>query len=309
MQTNKQVQIWPRQIARKSFLRFAALFLAAGSIAATSSFANSVTGNAATDGWTAGGNSLSSGTYVRGDANYDYDTYSTAMTAGAGLVTGTGASDWNLGDSVVGVGGIFTSATPSWTITGSAPNSLLTTGAALKLQAKFGTSTANFAASSIAPNAGNGLGSFGTNGGSGAAQVRTTGYNSANDWLTGAGILTAPTSSHFERNESPANDDVTVDGDLNAARLIWNTDSNGLVTSWEILLDTSLLGRIDGAYSAPAAGDLALMTVQNGDNGFTDALVSTPSAQAVPLPSAAYSGLALLGSLGLLGMKGRRQMV
>ncbi len=46
--------------------------------------ASQITGNPAADAWTLGGNALADGVYVRGNANYAYATYSTAITIGSG---------------------------------------------------------------------------------------------------------------------------------------------------------------------------------------------------------------------------------
>jgi hypothetical protein len=245
--------------------------------------ADSVTGNPAADGWTFNGNSMANGVYVRGSANYSYDTYIAAMNvqAGSNLTIDDGDNSWLADDTVLGVGGHFVDTTAGeagWpSFTGNAVNLYLggtDFGADVKLQAKFGTRTAvdvaSFAASTLAPDAGNGLGSFGTNGGTGAVQIRTSAYFAATDWSAGSGVLQLlKAANHIERNGTS-----TPDADV--ARLMWIWDpANQRVDTWEILLNTSLMDRLNPRFTGvtPAAEDLVLMTVQNRDGSYTDARV------------------------------------
>jgi len=249
--------------------------------------ATTVTGNPVADGWTSNGHSLAKGVYVRGSANYGFDTYSEAITVptGSNLSISDGTNSWLVGDTVLGVGGRFvdiTAAAAGWTaFTGNAVNLLLggtDLGADVKLQAKFGTGAASFTVSTIAPDAGNGLGSFGTNAGTGAVQIRTSGWFYAADWNAGSGslqLLDKPT--HIVRNG-------TTEPDADVARLMWIWDAtNGRVDTWEILLNTSLMDRLTPLFTGgtPAAGDLALMTVQNRDGVYTDALTPEPATMAL----------------------------
>ena len=251
-------------------------------LAGNTALATSITGNPAADGWTYNGNSLASGVYVRGNANYAYDAYSAAISvqSGSNLAIDDGDNSWLVGDTVLGVGGHFEDITASqagWTaFSGDTVNLLLggtDLGADVKLQAKFGTDAANFTASTIAPDAGNGLGSFGTNGGNGAVQVRTSAYFLAADWSAGSGslqLLDKP--DHIIRNG-------TSSPDADVARLMWIWDPlNQRVDSWEILLNTSLMDRLNPSFTGgtPAPGDPILMTVQNRDSTYTDALAGVP---------------------------------
>ena len=284
----------------KGMIHFLVVVLA-GNVA----LATSITGNPAADGWILNGNSLASGVYVRGNANYAYDAYSAAISvqSGSNLAIDDGANSWQVGDTVLGVGGHFediTAAAAGWTaFTGNAVNLLLggaDFGEDVKLQAKFSTATGNFAASSIAPDTGNGLGSLGSNGGNGAVQVRTSAYFLAADWSAMSGslqLLNKP--GHIERNGTTA-------PDADVARLMWNWDAvNQRVDTWEILLNTSLMDRLNPSFTGgtPAPGNLILMTVQNRDGVYTDALVG------VPEPGT----LAMLGmaGLGLLACAWRRR--
>jgi hypothetical protein len=295
----------------RTILSCAIACLAAVTLPAASSFADSVSGNPATDGWNAGGNSLSLGTYVRNGANYDYNTYGTAITvtAGSNLNISAGADSWLVGDSVLGVGGVFTTATPTgWTVSGTPINADLNNGSGPKLQAKFGADNNTFSTSTTAPGSGNGLGSFDNNSGLGGIQIRTpTGLTNTDwatgtpTWPTGSGNLFIPTKA-----SDPSDAYVIVnDGhesavDPDVARIIWNANLTTGVTSWEILLNVSLLGRIGDGEPVPSAGHSVLMTVQNNDGDTTDALVTAASQPlAVPLPASAWMGLTLLGALAL----------
>jgi hypothetical protein len=262
---------------------------------ASTTNAAGVTGNPVADGWTFSGNSLANGVYVRNNANYGFDTYHAAIAvqAGSNLEISDGDNSWIVGDTVLGMGGRFVSITAAeagWTaFTGNAVNLLLggtDLGADVKLQAKFGTDAANFAASTIAPGAGNGAGSLGTNGGSGAVQIRTTAYFDAAGWAAGSGTLQLlDKSTHIERNGT-----TTPDADV--TRLIWNWNATtGCVDTWQILLNTSLMNRLNPSFTGgtPTAGDLGIMTVQNRDGAYTDALVT-------PEPAT----MCLLGLGGLL---------
>ena len=269
-----------------------------------------VTGNPLADGWTSGGNSLSNGVYVRDPANYGFETYAglLAVSSGSNLEISDGANSWLVGDTVLGVGGRFANITASeagWTaFTGNLVNSIL--GEDTKFVAKFGTSLASFAPSTIAPAAGTGLGSMGTNGGNGAVQVRTSGWfygythlpETNTTWSGNSGqlmLLDKPT--HIVRNGTAA-----PDADVARLMWIWNPTA-GHVDSWEILLNTSQLRRLDPTFLGPdpSGGNKAIASVQRRDGVYTDALVTMP---AVPEPS---SIIALLGGLGsLLAIRRRR---
>jgi hypothetical protein len=160
--------------------------------------ATSITGNPAADGWTLNGNSLANSVYVRGNANYAYDAYSAAISvqSGSNLAIDDGVNSWLPGDTVLGVGGHFvniTAAEAGWTaFTGNAVNLLLggaDFGEDVKLQAKFSTDTGNFSASTIAPDAGNGLGSMGSNGGEGGGSICTSGWVFLAGWDGKSGIF------------------------------------------------------------------------------------------------------------------------
>lgn len=265
--------------------------------------AASLSGNPAADGWALLGHSLENGVYSRGAANYGFNIYSAEYTVAAGsdLEIADGANSWLVGDTVLGLGGTFagiTAGDAGWgAFTGNGVNSIL--GNETKLTAKFGTSTAAFTSSSIAPDAGNGNGSGGVMG-TGGVTMRTSGWNSLSDnaaWIAGDGVL-QPVSeaSHISRNGGTIN--------RFAGRMIWEWDAaNEVVVGWQLLLNTSLANRIDPslAASTPVLGDMAIASVQFHDAAYTDALVNTA---AVPEPAALT--LAAMGLFGAVAARRRK---
>lgn len=265
-----------------------------------------VSGDPSSDtGWAPQGHSLANGVYVTGSANYGYDAYSAgfAIQAGSNLEIADGPLSWLTGDTVLGVGGKFqsiTAAEAGWAaITGNTVNTYLPASSGPKLQVKFGTSAATWYTSTTAPGSGNGSSSS-SNGG-GRVQVRTSGYFQAGTptvgqdepwtWDGNSGqLLVLDKDSHIAW-AGDANLDKRV------ARMIWNWDDDlQQVVAWELLLNVSLLDRVapvDFVGLLPAIGDMAIMTVQNGDGAYTDALVSV-------IPEPATFGLLALGGLALL---------
>ena len=92
-------------------------------------------------------------------------------------------------------------------------------------------------------------------------------------WSTDAGMLMPlAKDSHIE---------WVTGGVMNAnvARMIWTYDSATYKPgSWELLLNVSLLGRLNPGYAGllPGLGDKAIMTVQENDAAYTNALVTVP---------------------------------
>lgn len=267
----------------------------------------SVTGDPGADGFNSCGNALDNGVYVRGNGNYGYDAYGAGFSiqSGSNLANGT---TWLAGDTVLAVGGKFASVTAAeagWSgFTGNAVNSLLSSvSSGPKLQAKFGNSAAAWTASTVAPGAGNGAGSLSYGDGDlvmGAAiQIRTGTYYTAitsPGWSTNAGVLMAlAKDSHIESTVSSS----VLSLNAEVARIIWTYDSTTQKPgSWELLLNVSLIGRNNPSYAGllPGVGDDALMTVQDNDGGYTDALINT-----VPEPMT-------IGLLAFGGLMLRRRM-
>lgn len=284
-------------LSKRSYLAavVATVAVALLSMTAPTSSAASVSGNPVSDGWTLGGHSMINGDYVRGSANYGFNMYSAAISiaSGSNLEIADGANSWLTGDTVIGVGGTFeniTAGAAGWAgFTGNGVNQIL--GNETKLIAKFGSPTANFSASTIAPDAGNGAGST-SNAGTGGVFMRTSGWNSLSSnaaWIAGDGVLQPiESSSHISRNGGSI--------DRHVGRMIWDWDNaNEVVTGWQLLLNTSLMDRLDPgmASSTPVAGGQTIMSVQFHDSVYTDALIQT-----VPEPaSIALVGIAAVGLL------------
>lgn len=273
-----------------------------------------VSGNPAADGWTLGGHALANGVYTSGKANYGFDIFSNVMTISSGSNLHMPDSSWQMGDTVIGVGGAFAGITADqagWGgISGNAVNYLLNddiTTYGPRLQVKFGTANAAWSYSTAAPSSGNGSDSTGS-GGAGALLVRSSSWFHATDpllsqdtdttWSGNAGqLMELDKPSHIER--------VYPDGsrpnpDANVARLIWTYNADlGKPASWEILLNVSLLDRLypDFGGLTPARGDLAIVTVQDRNGDYTNGMITV-----VPEPAT----LSLL-SLGALAMLRRRK--
>ena len=95
--------------------------------------------------------------------------------------------------------------------------------------------------------------------------------------------------------------------DKHVARMIWVWDDDAKqVASWQLLLNTSLMDRLNPSFGGllPAIGDQAILTVQQGDGSFTDAMVNIA---AVPEP-ATLGVLGLCAGALLLRRSARRQI-
>ncbi len=281
-------------------------------ISAANSFAT-VSGDPVSDGWTFGGNSLANGVYSVGSANYSFNAYSSvfAVTSGSSLVIDDGDYSWLAGDTVIGAGGQFVSITAAeagWSaFTGNSVNSQLSQAYGPKLQVKLGTDSATWTTSSAAPGAGNGSSST-SNGGNGTVHFRTSGWFHATtplaeqvtdtNWIGNEGeLMLLDKDEHIRRVDSSG----YIYPDKRVARVIWQYDEGaGHVGSWELLLNTSLLDRMapEGFTGAtPAAGNIAVFSVQDRDSAYTDCLVTT-----VPEPAT----LCLLGFGSLTLLRKRR---
>lgn len=250
----------------------------------TGAHATIVTGDPAADGWHRNGNSLDLGTFVRTTAPttaklFDFDVYSTSFTLDASSNLNNG-STWLTGDLIVGVGATVN------------PTDALTP--AVRVLAKFGTSTATFAPSTTLPNPPSGKGD---------------GIGSSSASGVGGVILETPHTWSGSRF-TPANEGLVVtfrDGKPESpyGRLIYQLDDNDLLSRFEGFLNISLLER-DGFSVNPAPGDRFILSLQNNSAEYTDGF-GTTTAAGTPVPEPSSIALIVLGSAGF-GLVYRRRL-
>ncbi|HEX4139223.1 MAG TPA: PEP-CTERM sorting domain-containing protein [Candidatus Methylacidiphilales bacterium] len=253
-----------------------------------------LTGDPATDDWTALG--LSDTTYyIDGAASFDVTEYTTAFTLAASspLITNTvDGFDWNAGDTIIGVGGVFAAG-------GNGSLTYNMSGAATtRIVVKYGTSSATWAVDSNSTSL-PGYGSL-AHGGVGSVLLGT--YTGTFSPSNSGDALVPNDSPELELNS----DTMAINGDVGRVITFW--DGSTLV-GFESLLDLTLL---NSKYSADgvnvALGDKADLDLQQLSGNVVDSLVQLPSVvespPAVPEPSAAWLLLAGLAGLGF--WQGRR---
>ena len=273
----------------------------------TAVHAAALTGDPSADsGWVFGGNSFDQGNYVQGNATFSFDMYSASFVLDAtdhsaviNSFTGVGL-DWLAGDRVIGLGGRFVSNTVA--NTGWDPNDWQWSpysgggedfnddvSGSSNPQAKFGTSAATWTSSAAAPLFGNGSGST-SDGGFGAIHMRTT--ISFGD-RTEAGNSIPDLPDLLRRVDNNGNS-IAIDNEF--GRLLYIADDQ-TPESWQWLLNIDLLEREYVGDPTPLPGDLAIGSVQRGNNRFTDGMLTV-----VPEPAS----LALVAAGGLMFLRRRR---
>ena len=269
----------------------AVLSLVAVLLAGTVSLA-AVTGDPIGDGWTYCDNSLRNGTYVRGVANMGFDIYTTGfiLASGSDLV----GDYWDVGDQVLGIGGCINTITDpvvlGWTaLTGGAVNAQWV--ADLRIVSKFGTSPTAWGASTIAPDAGNGLGSMsGGKGGAGSVQVSTLSGRISNGTLTPGVLFYSQDTDIY----APPYSEYFGDPEATVGKIIFTLDKpiaeGGELKTWESFLNVSRLAELISLTDYPAVGDGGNQAIQNGDFDYTDGMTPEPATMA----------LLALGGIGML---------
>lgn len=285
----------------------------------------SLTGNPATDqGWIFGGHSLSNGGYVRNQGNFGFNMYYTEFRLLGGPLT-TMPNPWAVNSRVVGLGGVFTAPMtpeslgwpPGTVFTGPAQNSQI--GANTRINAKFGANAPDniYSASTIFPNMGNGNGSH--SGGQGGLGSILVSIASNRFTAADANILITP-NNLLGPGVPPPGDSVTqwqgvvgsngLDLGTNQfydmVRYIYNVDSNGFLSSWEVLLNTSMVANFPGAIlPVPTGGRGWIQTASFGAAAVnnTDGIIFTQVFFEVPAPPAVYAAAA--GLLGLIACRRR----
>lgn len=254
---------------------------------AVPTMADVITGDPATDsGWTAEGMSASAGQYIDGTGVYNATIYSTAFVLGASspLVSSLDGLDWNAGDTIVGVGGVFGGANTDLTYSGGADeHGVSHTGAtSTRIVIKYGSATASWSAP--------GAGSL-ANGGTGSVLLGTYPYDF---YPADAGTLIVPADSPLEQT-GPAST-APISGDMGRVITDW---SGGIEVGFESFLDLTLLDA-QVPSNGVAMGNKFVLDLQRGTGNFQDSLGTLPTS--VPEPA----GFSVLCIGGLSLMRRRR---
>jgi hypothetical protein len=276
----------------------------------TQLWATAISGNPAADTWSFNGNSLNKNTYIRGGGTFSFDIYTNSFVVTA-ADTGLLAKGWSVGDTVVGLGGVIvpndmTAAHTGWSTDGVTPvansdnavNVDLTTS--VRIVSKFGVSPTSWSASTVKPNAGNGLGSGSAgDGGDGTIELTTN----VNDIANGnAGVLVNPANAVKDTFNGVSW--VSTNLSDRSFGLYEFQMSGTLLSSWEMMLNATKLGSLYPYANIPLPGDRLNQALQRSSNAvqFTDGLALAP---AVPEPTSDL--LILLGGIGLLNIRRLRK--
>jgi hypothetical protein len=250
---------------------------------AVPTMADVITGNPAADsGWTAEGMSASLGNYIDGAGAFNATIYSTAFVLGASspLVSTLNGLDWNAGDTIVGVGGVFGGANSDLTYSGGADeHSVSHAGAtSARIVIKYGSATALWTAP--------GAGSL-ANGGVGSVLLGTYPYDF---YPADAGTLIVPADSPQEQTGPSSTSPIS--GDMGRVITDW---SGGAEVGFESFLDLTLLDA-QVPSNGVSLGNKFVLDLQRGTGNYQDSLGTLPTS--VPEP-AAFSVLCI-GGLALM---------
>jgi hypothetical protein len=262
---------------------------------AGAAFAQTPTGNPSTDGgWTAEGMSASAGVYNFGTGSFNAQIYATAFTLAPSstLISSLGGYNWNVGDTIVGVGGVFTGVNADLTYSGGADEygNTHADSTSTRIVVKYGTSTATWAAP--APNStGTAYGSQ-ANGGVGSVLLGTYPYDF---YPANSNTLVATGDSPLLQTGPASTSSIT--GVVGRVITSWN-GTNAMV-GFESFLDLTLL---DATYPSNnvALGDEFILDLQRGTSTtlYQDSLGTLPSV--VPEPSTiVLVGVGLLSALSI----------
>jgi len=266
-----------------------------------SAVAATITGDPTADaGWTGGANSLAMGTYGSGAEQNSFNVYSTAFTLDASSplagLAGPGVTTWQVGDTIVGVGGFVVptnAAAGGWasyqpTVIHTV-NQLISNGNQ-RIVVKYGTATATFAPSTTSPQPGNGVVSM-ASGGVGGVLLGTFSIPSSS---SGQFVVINDASAIQTGVATTAG----IDGFEGRVMESWNA---GTLIGFESFLDLTLL-QSQFPAAAVGLGDKFDVDMQDGTGNFTNAIGTLPSSllgpTSVPLPKSATAALVLLGMYG-----------
>jgi hypothetical protein len=258
-----------------------------------------VTGDPATDGWTEGGQSTAA--IVFSNASYDVTTYTTAfaLDPASNLLSASIAQSlgWSAGDTIIGVGGVFT-PTGNSSLTYESSNNY---AANLHLVVKYGTGTASWILGNSSSEASL------NNGGSGAVLL-----------ATGAGTFSSLNSGTPEvTSDAPTeyNGSMQVDlstGDFGQQVTYWTgSGATSQLVGFETFLDLTLLDADAGAQSVTpevALGDKYILDLQQGNSVLQDSLGTLPSSLEPSETPEPATGVLLLGGI-LVALFLRRRTV
>ena len=205
-------------------------------VASGTAFAQIPTGNPSTDGgWTTEGMSASAGVYNFGSGNYNVQIYATAFTLAPSstLISSLGGYNWSVGDTIVGVGGVFSGANADLTYSGGADEygNSHADSTSTRIVVKYGTSTATWAAP--APNSSSPLYGSQANGGVGSVLLGTYPYDF---YPANSNTLVATGDSPLLQGPSTTTSITGVVG-----RVITSWNGTNAMVGFESFLDLTLL--------------------------------------------------------------------